>query len=164
MRILSLICSLLIAALGVTPVQIGASEIHSTSELSGWEGLAFKIEDTKCRVGIASVKLSVSQLTPKNGNLVGEYTIEVPLMQSKNDKGRIVLPLNDTTIGELGENGGVLKGKAISYKDGTTPNHIRCEVLPLKNKSILLAITTHDRTLEFKSNYAISEASKESDS
>ncbi|MGJ8652076.1 MAG: hypothetical protein ACSHX8_02270 [Opitutaceae bacterium] len=157
MRTLSLLFTLTAICLGLTAHTIRATEINNTQDLVEWENLAFEIEDTKCRVGIASVKLSVTTLKSKDGNLVGEYSIVVPLMSSQNDKGRIVLPLNNSTVGDLGEKGGILKGQAISYKEGTTPNSIRCEVLPLDNKTILLAIKTDKRTLEFKSSYTVSD-------
>ncbi len=160
MRLLTLLCVLLAICLDFTAPALRAKEINTVENLSEWNDLVFEIEDTKCRVGIASVKLHVSTLKPEDGNLVGEYSIVVPLMQSKNDKGRIILPLNDKTVGILGEKGGTLRGEAISYKEGTTPNSIICKVLPLKNKTILLAITTDDRTLEFESNYTVNEKEK----
>jgi hypothetical protein len=119
----------------------------------------FRIEDSKSRVSIASVKLSVSDLTPEDGNLVGEYSIVVPLMKSKNDKGTIILPLNQT-IDDLGVTGGVLRGQVISYKEGTNANQIICEIIPEKDQKILLEITTDNRTLEFKSRYTIVESKK----
>ncbi|MGJ8649172.1 MAG: hypothetical protein ACSHX4_02320 [Opitutaceae bacterium] len=157
MRTLSLLGAFMAITLVWLPLSLNATEINQTQDLVEWDNLVFEIEDSKCRVGIASVKLSVSALVPENGNLVGEYSIVVPLMKSKNDKGRIVLPL-DSNVNDLGNNGGVLRGKAISYKDGKTPNNIICEVLPLKNKTILLEITTDDRTLEFKSSYTVAAA------
>lgn len=157
MRTLLLLCTLLAISLDLTAPAVRATEINHTQDLVEWDNLVFEIEDTKCRVGIASVKLSVSALVPENGNLVGEYTIIVPLQKSSNDKGRIVLPL-DSNVNDLGNKGGVLRGKAISYKEGKTPNNIICEVLPLKNKTILLEITTDNRTLEFKSSYTVAAA------
>lgn len=121
-----------------------------------WGESVFRINDAKTRVSIASVKLSVSDLKREEGNLVGEYTIVVPLMTSKNDKGKIVLPL-DRDMHVIGAEGGVLKGQAISYKDGTTPNLIVCQILPAEGQKILLDITTDDRTLHFKSSYSIIE-------
>ncbi len=159
MRTLLQLCALLAIFspfTALTPVH--AAQVNQVNQLGEWSNLTFNIEDTKCRVGIASVKLSVSTLKPEDGYLVGEYSIVVPLMSSKNDKGRIILPLNNNSVGDIGENGGVLHGQAISYKEGKTANAIICEVLPLKNKTILLEITTDDRTLEFKSNYTVSEA------
>lgn len=115
---------------------------------------SFMIEDAKTHIGIASVKLSVGELTPEDGNLVGEYRIRVPLMKSKNDTGRIVLPL-DTSIEELGSNGGTLRGKAYSHKEDTQPNLIVCEITPHDGQTIFLAITTEDRTIKFKSRYRV---------
>jgi len=114
----------------------------------------FMIEDARTHIGIASVKLSVGELTSEAGNLVGEYTIQIPLMKSKNDTGRIVLPL-DTSIEELGTTGGTLRGKAYSHKPDKQPNLIVCEIDPQDDQTILLAITTEDRTIEFKSRYRI---------
>ncbi|MGZ0656893.1 hypothetical protein ACWPKS_14900 [Coraliomargarita sp. W4R72] len=133
----------------------------SIETIESWNGAVFRIEDTKSRVSIASVKLSVSDLKPEGSNLVGEYTIQIPLMSSKNDHGKIVLPLN-FSMDELGANGGVLRGQAISYKEGTTPNAIVCEIIPNKDQKILLEITTDDRTIAFKSRYSIVMTKKDS--
>jgi hypothetical protein len=141
------------------PLQATEKLPNQPTLLSTWENLVFQIEDAKCRVGIASVKLSVSELKPEGGYLVGEYSIVIPLMKSKNDRGRILLPL-DSTVGELGENGGVLRGQAISYKEGKTPNRIVCEILPQKDQTILLAITTEDRTINFESRYSVAESTR----
>ena len=136
------------------PAQVRGMPPASATSSESWDGTVFRIEDTKTRVSLASVNLSVSDLKPEDGNLVGEYTIQVPLMKSKNDKGKIVLPLS-LTMEEIGAEGGVLRGQAISYKEGKTPNLIICEIIPHKDQKILLNITTDDRTLEFKSRYAI---------
>lgn len=127
-----------------------------TSHSASWDGSVFRITDSKTRVSIASVKLSVSDLKPEGGNLVGEYSINVPMMKSKNDKGKIVLPL-DRSMQDIGANGGVLRGQAISYKEGKTPNAIVCKILPEEDRKILLDITTDDRKLKFKSRYSIVE-------
>lgn len=151
--------SICIGACG-TPVVLAESErkpieqLISDAEMDIWENYAFEIEDSKTRVGIASVKLSVSKLVPVDGELVGRYEIIVPLMESKNDRGRIVLPI-DLTVAELGKTGGVLKGKAYSEQDKTKINLIVCEISSLKKKEIRLAITTSERTLHFDSNYTM---------
>lgn len=122
--------------------------------LAGWKNLVFRIEDSKCRVGIAAVLLSVSELTQSGENLVGEYRITVPLMTSRNDRGRIILPLN-LSVDELGESGGRLIGQAISNDPEKPPSRIICEIIPANDQAIRLAITTPDRTLNFKSRYTI---------
>jgi hypothetical protein len=147
-------CSVLFFSIAASAGEASAQVRLTAEERATWDGSVFRIEDAKSRVSIASIKLSVSDLKPEGDNLVGEYTIEVPLLQSKNDRGKIVLPLNLSMV-ELGANGGVLHGQAISYQGGKTPNLIICEVLPKKGQKILLEITTDDRTLEFTSRYSI---------
>lgn len=122
-----------------------------------WEGLAFSIEDSRAFVGIAPVYLSVSKLKPEGGNLVGTYSINVPLKTSKNDHGKIVLPLAGK-VSDLGAKGGVLKGKAHSQKDTDSINKIVCEIIPKKDQAIRLAITTDKRTINFTSRYTVIKA------
>lgn len=125
-----------------------------------WEGLAFSIEDSRAFVGIAPVYLTVSKLKPVDGNLVGTYAITVPLKTSKNDQGKIVLPL-DATVSELGAKGGVLKGKAHSQSDEGSINDIVCVIQPEKDQAIKLAITTKNRTLKFKSRYTVIDTTEQ---
>ncbi|WP_269524087.1 hypothetical protein [Coraliomargarita parva] len=150
--VLATLCSLAAGA---------GKQLAETKQLPEWDELAFNIEDSKSRVGIAPIYLSVSRLTPESGNLVGTYSIEVPIMNSKNDFGKIVLPL-DVTVAELGKNGGVLRGNAYSEKKDKPPNKIVCRILPHNNQQILLAITTADRTLNFESRYTIIKLAKDS--
>ena len=65
---------------------LNASEPVSTTD-PDWEPLSFRIEDSRAFVGIAPVYLSVSELKPEEGFLVGTYEINVPLKRSKNDHG-----------------------------------------------------------------------------
>jgi len=125
-----------------------------------WEGLAFRIEDSRAFVGIAPVYLSVSKLEPIDGKLVGTYTIRVPLKTSKNDQGKIVLPLN-VKVSDLGARGGVLKGKAHSESNAGSINDIVCVILPEEDQGIRLAITTKNRTINFESRYSIIETSQD---
>lgn len=153
-------CNLLpiITAL-VLPLQGSQQRQISESKLEAWSDFAFRIEDSKTRVGIASVNLVVSELKPIDGQLIGYYSIEVPLMRSKNDSGRIVLPI-DMPVEELGKKGGVLTGTAYSKRDASKRNKIVCEIRPHENKAILLAITTSERTLHFESKYTVIEVKK----
>ena len=139
-----------------------ASEIHvSNSAFSSWHDFSFKIDDSKCRVGIASVRLSVSELKPQDGNLIATYSIHVPLKKSENDTGQIVLPIN-VSVGELHKQGGVLIGTAYSDQKGKNPNKIICQIGPDKTKGIALEIITDKRTMNFKSRYTVIEADDES--
>lgn len=125
-----------------------------------WNSLAFRIEDSRAFVGLAPVYLKVSKLRPESGNLVGTYKIEVPLMSSKNDQGKIVLPL-DLTVKDLGAKGGTLRGKAHSDRKESETNLIVCEILPEKDQMIKLAITTDQRTIKFKSRYTVIETEQD---
>ena len=155
-------CIFLAVLCGPAELCVHASETsHPHHAFSSWDQFSFKIDDTKCRIGIASVKLSVSELKPKDGNLVATYTINVPLKQSENDEGLIVLPI-DLTVDELHENGGVLRGKAYSQQKGTAPNTIICEIGPNQTKGIQLEIITSKRTLNFKSRYTVIESNDQS--
>ena len=147
-RLLTSLCLLTMSTLFAT---------SASMESASWEGSVFRINDAKTRVSIASVRLSVSDLKPIDGKLIGEYTIEVPMMKSKNDKGKIVLSL-DSSMQAIGADGGALRGQAISYKEGKTPNQIVCKILPQEDRKILLDITTDDRTLKFQSRYSIVES------
>lgn len=139
-------------ALAATSAKI--TEVSETTK--SWDGSVLRIEDSRSRVSLASVLLSVSDLTPEDGYLVGEYSIEVPLMQSKNDRGQIILPL-DINMEALGRDGGTLRGQAISFKEDTKPNAIVCQILPDTEQSIHLDISTEDRTIHFRSRYTIVE-------
>jgi hypothetical protein len=156
---LPLLCALVAStplALPAAPAQPGGYESNQSGYLLSpdYTDAVFRIEDAKSRVSIASVNLSVGDLSEVNGQLVGDYTIEVPLMQSKNDRGRIILPLS-TSIAELGRTGGTLIGQSISHKENTSPNKIVCQVIPQKDQTILLAITTDQRTIKFTSRYKV---------
>ena len=156
MRALLLLLVLNALSLGFAAIPASpATEVDQIQNLAEWDDLVFEVEDAKCRVGIASLKLFVSTLRPEKGYLIGEYSIVVPLMTSKNDQGLIKLPLHDRTVEMIGKKGGTLRGQAISYQKGKAPNTIVCEVLPLKDQTILLAITTSNRTLNFKSKYTV---------
>lgn len=124
-----------------------------------WDTLSFRIEDSRSFVGIAPVYLSVSELKPEDGYLVGTYRIEVPLKKSKNDRGLIRLPL-DATVGDLGAQGGVLRGKAHSESSEGVVNSIVCEIIPAEDQTIKLAITTEHRTINFKSRYTVIDTRK----
>lgn len=132
---------------------LASEKIKSKSDPT-WSDFAFVIEDSRCFVGIAPVYLTVTKLTPEDGNLVGYYEIKVPLKTSKNDRGKIVLPL-DIAIENMDAKGGVLKGKAHSAINAKTISSIVCKIIPQKNQTIELAITTKDRTLKFVSRYSI---------
>lgn len=159
---LALILSPLGASLALNEAQVHSSEAVKVIErIASWDDTIFRIDDAKSRVSLASVKLSVSDLEPKDGNLVGEYTIQVPIMESRNDHGKIILPL-DISMKELEVNGGTLRGEAISHKKSNETNTIVCRIYPGEDQMIELDITTSKHTVNFESRYKIVEQSKDS--
>jgi len=151
-------CLLPLIALCVSPLNGNTTKAAiSDTMMQVWEAYTFQIEDSKTRVNLASVKLTVSKLVPIDGYLVGRYQIDVPLMSSKNDRGRIVLPL-DMTVAKLRKAGGVLVGKAYSEVGTRKVNQIVCEISAFEKKAIKLEITTSERTLHFDSKYTMSKA------
>lgn len=122
------------------------------------ETLSFIIEDSRSFVGIIPVYLTVTELKPEEGNLIGYYKVDVPLMSSKNDQGRIILPLH-SSMRDLRTNGGVLEGKAHSQMHEGLVNGIVCRIIPEKGQAVRLAITTPDRTIKFKSRYSVIRSS-----
>lgn len=138
-----------------------AEEVATPAEVTdpAWNHLTFRIEDARSFVGIASVYLTVSELKPEDGFLVGTYRIRVPLRASSNDHGKIMLPF-DASVGDLGEQGGVLRGKAHSAASEGVINAIVCEILPAEDQTIKLAITTSKRTINFTSRYSVIDARK----
>jgi hypothetical protein len=156
----SLLSVLLLLPLGAS-YALAKAPVEAVETIASWDGTVFRIEDAKSRVSLASVKLSVSDLKPEEGNLVGEYTIRVPLMESKNDHGKIILPLN-ISMENLNVVGGTLRGRAVSYKDREKTNSIVCRIFPGEEQTIELDITTDKRTIQFESRYTIVEQPKDS--
>ncbi len=156
-------CILLTALCGPAELLVHAGEAshHHQAVIHSWDTFSFKIEDSKCRVGIASVKLTVSELIHQDGNLIATYAIHVPLSKSNNDTGQIVMPVN-ISIDEISRNGGVLKGHSYSDKKKEIANTIICKIGSIETKGIALEITTPKRTLNFESQYTVIESSKDS--
>lgn len=150
--------------LSLLALLLASAAIHANAEEKNADELAFRIENSKCYVGVAQVRLSVGTLTQIDGKLVGDYEIEVPLKKSKNDRGRIELDIDQCFI-QIGEKGGTLRGFAFSEKAGNEnkpPSVVVCKIGPLTDKLIELAITTTRRTLNFHSSYKLVEHSKDS--
>jgi len=135
-----------------SPHAAGGSPVQTKEDRSGaW---AFRIEDSKSSVGIFAVQLSVGLLTQDTGCLVGNYSIHIPLFPSKDDHGRITIPI-DKQLSLIGESGGTLTGEARSNRAPGEIHKIVCKITPLHKGRIELAITTTQRTIEFKSFYEV---------
>ncbi len=78
---------------------------------------ALRMEPTRTRVGIAKVKLEVSELDIVDDRITGDYRIEVPLAPMLNDRGIIELALEERAERLLTE-GGTVTGTGTSAEDG----------------------------------------------
>jgi hypothetical protein len=111
--------------------------------------LAFSIEPSKTRVGIARVHLVVGELRLTEGVLEGSYSIRVPLRPSKNESGTIRL-LVPVSLEQIRREGANLAGHAENARDGERRGVI-CDVHG--DGRIRIEITTDKRTLSFDSRY-----------
>ena len=106
-----------------------------------------RIEPARTRVGLASVHLEVSDLALHGNQLIGRYTIRVPLFPSKNDEGSIQLR---APRGAAGGPLDTLVGQAQS-DDGSATREVICEVR--EGDVLRIAIATDDRVLTFWTRY-----------
>jgi hypothetical protein len=123
---------------------------------------AVNVADSSTYVSIAKVNLSVGTMSVAEGDLVGTYSIDVPLRKSKSEDGQITLPLEQPLEHYL-RDGGTLSGKGVSAMDSEDGNRrIEARFSPYDAKSqtgrIHLTIETSLRTLEFDSTYTLSGA------
>jgi len=118
------------------------------------------VADTSTFVNIAKVYLSVGSMTVDDGQLVGSYSIDVPLRKSKSEKGSIKLALKKD-IGSYLSEGGTISGEGQSDKK-IEDNKRRIDARfspfdPAKNSGrIELTIETSQRVLKFESTYTLS--------
>ena len=118
---------------------------------------AFRIEVEPCktRVMIASVYLTIGDLTIEDGHLVGSYAIQVPLKTEKNETGTILLPLPTNPDQAFGE-GGRLQGEGQSHIRPEDQRLITCVFFPDETQmagEVTRTIELEERTLEFSSRY-----------
>lgn len=127
------------------------------------EPLAVAVADTSTSVNIAKVYLSVGAMSVDDGQLVGTYSINVPLRQSKSEKGLITLPMEKELVAYL-RHGGTLSGEGLSKEnnpDGKRRIDARFSAFDSETKTgrIHLTIETSQRVLEFDSTYTLTGAS-----
>lgn len=129
------------------------------AELRGVDsGVRIQVADTETRIKIAKVFLSIGELLVDGEHLVGNYSIDVPLLPKKSEGGSIRLNLTQS-LESLMTEGGVLKGQGLSFKENLEPRSIVCKVMPSETEAragrIELLINTGGRELTFESEYAI---------
>lgn len=127
---------------------------------AGKEPIVVDVADAVTYVKLAKVNLSVGTMTVVNGKLVGTYSIDVPLMKSKYEKGRIILPLSKD-LEDLVRKGGSVTGKGVA-EEGSQSGDRKIDARfgsydsETKGGRILLTIDTGKRILEFDSTYHLS--------
>ncbi len=124
------------------------------------ESPSVEVADTSTYVRVAKVNLNVGTMSAAGGDLIGTYSIKVPMMESKSEEGRITLPLGKGLKTYL-ENGGTITGKGVSSKDiADNQRKIEARFSPYdaeaKQGKIHLTIETSLRVLEFDSTYTLS--------
>ncbi len=132
---------------------------RADADLTADPATLVKVADTSTRVNIAKVNLVVGEMSVSDGQLVGTYAIDVPLRQTKSEKGQITLPL-DRTLATYLQAGGTLTGKGVSEKNiDDNTRRIEARFSPYDQESkqgrIHLTIETSLRTLEFDSTYTL---------
>jgi hypothetical protein len=132
------ICALVLALVCVVPVR-------------GWSG-GMVMEPAKTRVGMAKIKLHVSDLhRTAEDTLEGIYELRIPLAPWMNDRGEIRLSAPGSLDQEMVD-GGRLNGSGRSVLDGRT-HPIVCRFGP--GGTVEIEITTPERNLAFQTNYAL---------
>ena len=105
----------------------------------------FRIEPSKTWVGVARVHLEVTELQWTGGELVGRYSVRVPLIPSRNETGTIALEMHelqqapgDTLVGTALNERGQLHGVDCTIQAGNL---------------IEIRITTEKRVMTFETHY-----------
>jgi hypothetical protein len=114
-----------------------------------------RVEPAQTRVAIASVYLELSDLKVEADTLVGSFDLRVPLIPSKDDHGTLAL-LMEAPLEQCLRPGATIRGLA-SSKTADRVYPIECAVEP--DGRVRIAVTTHDRTLEFTSRYTVLRSS-----
>lgn len=125
------------------------------------EPVKIRVEDTGARIWIAEVKLSIGDLVLEEGEaklLAGDYAIEVPMRSSKNESGRMELPLEDSLAIYMRE-GGTLVGRGFSDQRPEARRDIVCRIIPDADRwgtgAIELEIDTGERIMSFDTTYRV---------
>lgn len=121
--------------------------------------VSVEVEDTVTYVRLAKVNLTVGKMTQTKGNLLGTYSINVPILKSQCETGRIVLPLLKD-VSDYAQSGGSLSGKGTAEGKKDASRKIEARFGPYNHEAkeghIQLTIDTGERILEFKSTYHLS--------
>jgi hypothetical protein len=98
------------------------------------------------RVGLAKVKLVVSDLTYRDDSVTGSYRIKIPLAPWRNDRGELHLEL-DEPLERIMTGGGTISGKGHSLENGRV-HRVSCRFGT--DGTVHITVQTHERRLDFK--------------
>lgn len=123
------------------------------------EPIGVDVADAATYVTAAKVNLSVGTMRVVEGKLLGTYSINVPLMKSKFEKGRIILPLSQDLEAYM-RKGGTVSGKGIAEEGSQRGDRkIDARFSPIESTTnggrIRLTIDTGRRILVFDSTYRV---------
>lgn len=134
------------------------TEMTPAPELRPLHPLRVEIEEASCRVRLAKVFLDVTDLRYVDGSMMGQYSIRVPLMPSKDEIGALTLPLRASPR-DYFLSGGELVGLGHPLNKDEPPRNITATLEPQKGQQpegvIRLRIDTGQRILEFDTLYAV---------
>jgi hypothetical protein len=126
---------------------------------AGDESVNVDVSDSTTYVNLAKVNLSVGTMSFDDGKLLGTYSIQVPMLKSKSETGRIVLSLLQG-VDVYARDGGSISGEGIVEGNQGERRKIDVHFSPCDSETkegrIDLKIDTGARILEFKSTYQLS--------
>jgi hypothetical protein len=101
---------------------------------------------SQTHVGLAKVKLLVSDLAFEDDGMVGTYEIRIPLAPWRNDRGEVRFALNEP-LEQVLASGGTVNGSGLSLENGRV-HPITCRFTA--DGTVEITVRTHERTLAFK--------------
>jgi hypothetical protein len=140
--------------LGVT-IRVHAARSASTAKKSNAVTRRLFIDPSSTSLLLGKARLTVSPLTHRNGNYVGDYQLEVRPYFFKSEKGTLLLAASDDSVRKLLAGIAIdFTGRAVTRKDGKT--HVvlgRARPLSRDRGSVTFSIITENGKMVFNSFY-----------
>ena len=131
---------IVLAAIAVCLAPFGATGADSA------EGtLNFRIDPSKTWVGVARVHLEVTDLEWTGGELIGRYSVRVPMVPSRNETGTIALKMHELERTP----GDTFAGTALSHRGKV--HDVDCTIHA--DNGLEIRITTEKRVMTFETRY-----------
>jgi hypothetical protein len=134
---------------------IQAEKSNSTVEIASAVTRKLCIDPSATSVALGKASLTVSQLTHRDGNYVGDYQLKVKPYFFKSEKGRLLLAASDDSVRKL-QTGTAMDftGKAVTHRDGRI-HVVLGKAIPSSGDrgSVTFSIITDNGKLVFKTSY-----------